>query len=48
MNNVIDGSLNSNKKPFVQPVLVELDVRGTQTSDNPDPNEFNPFIGPTS
>lgn len=44
MNNNIERTDNSDKKPFVKPELVVLDVRGTQTAGVPDPNEFNPFL----
>lgn len=32
------------KRPFVKPELVVLDVRDTETAGVPDPNEFNPFL----
>ncbi len=47
MDDVANDCLTSGKKPFVKPELVELDVLDTRTGV-PDPNEFNPFIGPTS
>lgn len=48
MKSVTGSFQGSQKKPFVKPELVELDVRGTQTAVPDDPNEFNPIIGPTS
>jgi hypothetical protein len=48
MKDFVNDAKTGGKKPFVKPELIELDVRGTQTSTNRDPNEFNPFIGPTS
>lgn len=32
------------RKPFVKPELVALDVRESETGTSPDPNEFNPFL----
>jgi hypothetical protein len=40
----IEGNEAFEKKPFVKPELVVLDVRDTQTGGVPDPNEFNPFL----
>lgn len=48
MDNRVKGGVTGDKTPFVKPELVELDIRGTQTAPVDDPNEFNPFIGPTS
>ena len=31
---------NASKKPFVEPTLKVLDVKGTETGPFPDPSEF--------
>ncbi|MDZ4110367.1 MAG: hypothetical protein U1E18_12320 [Brevundimonas sp.] len=44
MKKAIESNGTVEKKPFVKPELVVLDVRDTQTGGVPDPNEFNPFL----